>query len=167
MGRRVSLPLSQAMFGVAETPTLAAMRKRLGGRATGAALLGADGVIPVGAIVRFVADDRLGVLLAVTDDSIDVYMSEGIVKRTRCDLVAAHRGPSPLELGGVAEAAAIFGRLAEEDSVLVERGEGAPVGGRLVEKCRYGALVEIDGGVVLAVGFRKIWPTKPTNQFQN
>ena len=150
MGRRVSLPLNQSLFDMGGPPTLASMRKRLGGRvATGAALTTADGVVTVGSIVSIVGiaggEGRVGVLLAITDEAVDVYVAEGIVKRTRPDLLEVHRGKVPNELAGASESAAIFGRLNEADAVLVER-------------CRYGALVELPDRLILGVGFRKIWP---------
>jgi len=33
------------------------------------------------------------------------------------------------------------------------------VNGKVVEKCRWGALVLREDGAVVAVGFRKLWPS--------
>ena len=52
----------------------------------------------------------------------------------------------------------VFARLAEGQPVRYADDQGGLLGGKLVEKCRYGALVVRDDGAVVAVGFRKLWP---------
>jgi hypothetical protein len=147
------------------------MRKRLGGRVSPEpALVMAEGTVPVGAIVSISQTGgaaRVGILLSVSEDVADVYVADGIVKRTRRDLVALHRGPLPSTLALVAESATVFGRLAEEQPVEVERSPGHLVAGKLIEKCRYGALVRLKDGTVLGVGFRKMWPERAPTAFAN
>jgi hypothetical protein len=41
---------------------------------------------------------------------------------------------------------------------------GALIDGKLIEKCRWGALVARDDGAVVAVGFRKLWPAPAANR---
>jgi hypothetical protein len=52
----------------------------------------------------------------------------------------------------------LFTALAEGARVRWERGSEIAEG-RIVEKCRYGAIIVSRDGRVVAVGFRKLWPT--------
>jgi hypothetical protein len=130
------------------------MRKRLGGRAStepGA-----------GEIVGFTTDGGLvfsGVVLFVRGDDLDVWVSEAVVRRTR------RANTKPLETSPAAEMIA----LAKDTRVFASLHEGARIRyleagaleeGQLVEKCRFGALVERPDGKIFGVGFRKIWPAK-------
>ncbi len=101
---------------------------------------------------------RLGVLLASSGGVADVYIDRGIVKRTSLSLVGRHDGPSSSDLALVAQSVLVFARLVEGQRVEIERAPGEVVKGTLVEKCRYGAIVELDDHALLGVGFRKVWP---------
>jgi hypothetical protein len=99
------------------------------------------------------------VLLASSGGVADVYIDRGIVKRTSLSLVGRHDGPSSSDLALVAQSVLVFARLVEGQRVEIERAPGDVVKGTLVEKCRYGAIVELDDHALLGVGFRKVWPT--------
>jgi hypothetical protein len=162
VGRKVFLPLTQRFADSVATPTVKQMRERLGGKFVSGARLERDGVVlPLGSFVAFEDSGRLGVLLSVGESSVDVYVDRGTVKRTLPASVGPHRGRPPAELEEVSASVALFARIAEGERVSVERSPGLVVEGTLVEKCRYGAIVELDGAerVTLAVGFRKIWPS--------
>jgi hypothetical protein len=51
----------------------------------------------------------------------------------------------------------LFTALAEGECVRWERPSGVGEG-CIVEKCRYGAIIVTRDGMVVAVGFRKLWP---------
>lgn len=158
MARKVFLPLTQRMSDSIQKPTATVMRERLGGRVTSEPLLEVEGAsVPLGGYV--VITSRVGVLLAVSGDAVDVYVERGTVKRTLASEVRAHRGAAPAELGSVSESVVVFARLSEGQRVSVERSSGEVATGTLIEKCRYGAIVELDDRTLLAVGFRKVWPS--------
>jgi hypothetical protein len=170
MARRISLPMTDTL-GSEDAPTTATMRKRLGGRVTGEMSVATPrGVVTVGSFVELSSYDgtatKPGVLLTVEGDAVDVYMSGGLVRRTRAEFIAP-KSRAADDLIPVAESAAVFARLGEGQAVEVERGEGTVERGTLVEKCRYGALVKLANDVVLAVGFRKVWPAVVASQSQS
>ena len=72
--------------------------------------------------------------------------------------VDLHDGAAPTALAKIAADAHIFSRLAEGEQIRYADDSGGLLAGKLVEKCRYGALVVRDDGAVVAVGFRKLWP---------
>src|SRR5690606_32733124 len=63
------------------------------------------------------------------------------------------------ELEKIAGDARLFGQLSEGQTVRYAEDSGTLVTGKVVEKCRWGALVLRDDGAVVAVGFRKLWPS--------
>jgi len=152
--KKVFLPLTQAVADTIAPPTVAAMRKRLGGRVT--QQVGSE----LGSIVTMTggAAPRVGVILASSGARCDVFLERGLVKRTSRTTLSAYEGSLPVELTRVAEQATVFGQLFEGQSVHVERRDGAGVRGILREKCRYGALVETATGTLLGVGFQRLWP---------
>lgn len=129
------------------------MRERLGGRQSSSSpragklvsLLSAGGV------------PQVGVLLSDADDGCDVLFERGLVKRTASDTISPHEGKASEELVALASQARVFAGLAEGSRVLVEQ-EGARTVGVLVEKCRWGGLVELADRKLLGVGFRRLWP---------
>lgn len=129
------------------------MRARLGGRAESDA--------GVGELVRFAPApgmDLVGVLLFASGDEARVLVDGGAVRRTRRAMLSPLGSNAPAELVAIAADARTFGALHEGDRV---RWDDAKLGareGRLVEKCRYGALVAADDGTHAAVGFRRIRP---------
>ena len=169
MARRISLPMTDKL-GSDDAPTTATMRKRLGGRVDGAmSVVTPRGVVTVGSFVELSSGDgatKAGVLLTIEGDAVDVYMAGGLVRRTRADFIAPKSRASE-DLVHIAESASVFARLGEGQAVEVERAEGLVERGTLVEKCRYGALVKLANEVVLAVGFRKVWPAVVASQSQS
>ena len=84
--------------------------------------------------------------------------------RLRASLAVRRRrshegGEVAIELEKIAGDARLFGQLAEGQPVRYADDAGALVNGKVVEKCRWGALVLRDDGAVVAVGFRKLWPS--------
>jgi hypothetical protein len=157
VGRKLSLPLTNASATPAEVPSIDGMRARLGGRQTG----NASGSISPGAIVRVPSagdGERVGVLLVDDAGSLDVYLARGVVKRTVASAVHAFEGDPPSDLSRIAEQARVFASLAEGQPVHVDDPERGGIEARLREKCRFGALVETLEGKVLGVGFRRLWP---------
>jgi hypothetical protein len=78
------------------------------------------------------------------------------------DIETACNADAPEALALVAADARVFWLLVEGQSVRWADGEGALRDGKLVEKCRYGALVLRADGAIIAVGFRKLWPVAGT-----
>jgi hypothetical protein len=154
--RRVSLPLTERLSSSLRTPTVDAMRKRLGGRSTTAA--------SAGRIVRIASTERLGVVLHDKDGISDVYTERGIVRRTANDEIVPAGGPPDEELSRVADDARVYAMLAEGQRVRYQTSASEMGEARLVEKCRYGALVERDDGAILGVGFRRLWPAIEPNR---
>ncbi len=148
MARKLSLPtLEDRLRG---NPTLQQARRRLGGRGSTSARAG--GVVVTGG--------ARGVVLYADDTECDVLLESGLVKRTALDRVTTTSG-APAALEEAAVAVRVFARLAEGERVRFEQLEAAAAEGRLIEKCRYGALIARDDGSIVAVGFRRIWPLSP------
>jgi hypothetical protein len=144
-------------------PTVEAIRKRLGGRASSDGAIGE--VVALGT-VRGV--ERIGVVIFAYGDEVDVWTGAGtpltgVVRRTQRSKTGAIGGPIPREMLVVADDARVFGRLHEGSRVRYQQGDGQVHEATLVEKCRYGALVLRDDGTVVGVGFRRIWPAGPAS----
>ncbi len=139
-------------------PTLGKMRERLGGRILGDAPPGALRPGTLVSVSTSAGTPRVGVLISATETSVDVYLSRGVVKRTRPESVVLHVGEPTDEQGMVAAHTRMFAALREGDTVTVEEQEGRSNAAVLREKCRYGALVQTQDGRMLAVGFRRLWP---------
>lgn len=151
MRRRLSLPLTSNLE--LRPPSPDQMRERLGGRLSASSpragklvsLLSSGGV------------PQVGVLLSDAEDGCDVLFERGLVKRTASDAISPHEGEASEELVALASQARVFAGLGEGSQVLVEQ-EGERTVGVLVEKCRWGALVELEDRKLLGVGFRRLWP---------
>jgi hypothetical protein len=152
--RRHSLPLHPLRSAV--PPTADDVRKKLGG--PGQSEAGA------GLVVRFVADASAGpgVVLFRTGDALDVYLGDGLVRRTSADAVTTLEPPVPEALSAVAADVRVFAALRQGERVHYQDASGRVLGGVLVEKCRYGALVKSDEQRVVGVGFRKLTPAAQT-----
>lgn len=158
MDRKLSLPLT---LTEARLPTVDVVRKRLGGRAS------TEG--GAGELVTMITErglERLGVVLFVRGEEIDVWTDGGVVRRARREALrpAESFGLVPEDgaerrLLAVARDAQSFAALTEGQRVHYqhERGIGEAT---LVEKCRFGGLVERSDGAVLAIGFRRLWAAK-------
>jgi hypothetical protein len=171
VGKRVNLPL----FGEPETkadddakpvkkPSIDAARTRLGGRLTGDE--GSVAGLTPGVIVTFAAGGARGsarrmpgVVLFVSTSEIHVLMDSVRLRRLRPAEIELHSGSVDVELGRIAADARLFGMLGEGQGIRYADEAGDLVDGKVVEKCRWGALVARDDGSILAVGFRKLWPS--------
>lgn len=157
----MSLPLHGKMLDLVAPPTIEAMRARLGGRLTAPGSDADASRAHPGDVVRAGDADppRAGVVLAADPTTIDVYAG-GTVRRTRGGTVRPWLGSIPPEVAQLAARARAFGHLAEGDPVQYTRNEAAagdiPELGTLLEKCRWGALVQRADGVVLGVGFQRL-----------
>ncbi len=133
-------------------PTVDAMRKRLGGRAS------TEG--GAGDVVTFTTPGGVrltGVVLFVRGDELDVWVDENVVRRTRRAVVAPLDASLPRDLAAIAADARVFGGLAEGQRIRY-LDENRVDEGTLVEKCRFGALVERGDGTILGLGFRRLFP---------
>jgi len=123
-----------------------ATRKRLGGRASTEAGAGAIVTLPNG---------KTGVVLFVRGAELDVWLERDVVRRTRREDTSPADGAVDRELYMVASDARAFADLAEGDRVTFEQ-DGVLRQGVLVEKCRFGGLVELGSSAILGVGFRRL-----------
>lgn len=145
-----------------QPPTLDVMRTRLGGRVSGSTTLSTDrGALAVGAIVDVPTTgatraNKTGIVICIVNDSVDVLFEAGMVKRTDASNVLLREGVTPAHLQTFVEHASAFGALEEGQPVVVVREDSTSTMGLLREKCRYGALVEVDGGKILGVGFQRL-----------
>jgi hypothetical protein len=124
--------------------TLARARERLGGRVS------AHG--DAGAVVEVERGDHaeIGVVLWSDAQWCDVWLGDDITKRTRSDSVTAAKAPAGSPMARASTAARAFASLEEGQNVRFDGEEG-----RLIEKCRWGALVALVNGKILAVGFHR------------
>ncbi|HSN98099.1 MAG TPA: hypothetical protein VLS89_07360 [Candidatus Nanopelagicales bacterium] len=172
MARKLSLPLFNLDGGLArpaprsQKPTVDEVRKRLGGRASTG-----PGAGELVTLTTPGGDELPGVVLFSSADDIDIWVEQpgaavaaalgaGVVRRARRADVTPLRAPSSKDLDAVAADARVFGALREGQRIHYAV-DGGLSEGTLVEKCRYGALVERDDGSLLGVGFRRLWPTRP------
>jgi hypothetical protein len=100
-------------------------------------------------------DGRTGAVLFSRGDRIDVWTEGDVVRRLRRIDAMPADGVVPREVLDVARDARAFAELTEGQRVGFEQ-EGTLRDGVLVEKCRFGALVELDSGVVVGVAFRRV-----------
>lgn len=133
-------------------------RQRLGGEALSNAGAGRFVELPTEA-----GGASLGVVLHQTDREVDVWLGATVVRRTRVEGVtpvdASTRDISDEMLRAAADAR-VFGAIERGAKVRYDAGGGAVAVGRVFERCRYGALVARPDGVMLAVGFRRLWPAE-------
>lgn len=149
MARRLFLPL--ATPAPPRLPTVDAVRKRLGGRAS---------TDPGAGEVVSLRDARTGVILFVRGEQVDVWLDGDVVHRVRrADIRPAGEGAAR-DLLAVARDARAFAELREGQRVGFQH-EGGLGEGALVEKCRFGGLVERPDGTVIGVGFRRFTAPRP------
>lgn len=153
MHRKLWLPVTRASNEGESAPTVDAVRRRLGGRASSEGRAGELVALSGGA-----EGERLGVVLFAKDEELAVWVGEGLVRKTRSRLARSTGGAVPPALTKVADDARVFGSLAEGQRVTFEAGERQIARGTLIEKCRFGALVRLENGTLVGVGFRRIWP---------
>jgi hypothetical protein len=133
-------------------PTVDEARASLGGRAATSPDAGC--VVRVGGAGTAAA---LGVVVFASPEERDVWIGQGRLQRVSSERCEPVEGPVDPSLGEVAADAARFAALSEGVEVRYLDRLGKAHLGRLVEKCRYGALVEDTDGRVLAVSFRRLW----------
>ncbi|WP_437817792.1 hypothetical protein [Sorangium sp. So ce1078] len=189
MTRKLSLPViplgHPARFGAsaAAKPTVDAVRERLGGRASTEP--GAGELV----LLTTAAGKALpGVVLFMRGATVDVWVDtgvspsvqdkiepsgtlrskthQGLVRRARPADIAPLRAPAPESLVAVAADARVFAALSEGQRIRFQEG-GELAEGTLVEKCRFGALVQRDDGIIVGVGFRRLWPAQAEGATRN
>lgn len=155
MSRKVSLPLHGKLLDLVAPPTIDVVRARLGGRATPGA--------PIGDVVRVgdAVPPRAGVVLARETDAVDVLVEQGTVRRTRAADLRPWLQEVPDDLRAIARDVRVFGELREGQLVRFAAEGAVAEPGTLLEKCRWGALVQREDGVVVGVGFRRVVPAPP------
>ena len=140
-------------------PSLDDARNRLGGR-TKDEEPAPDGIVP-GRVVRVFANDgaeHVAVVVFANADEVHILIDGTKLRRVPPASVHPHEGAAPSSVAKIAADAQVFSRLAEGEKVRYADDSGGLLAGKLVEKCRYGALVVREDGAVVAVGFRKLWP---------
>ena len=166
MAKKIVLPLlgelakREGTGGTPKKPSIDAARARLGGRTKDA---GPASVAP-GTIVRVKSSDAIGVVVYASAREAHVLLGGSRLRRLGAEDMESMPSDAepPEELAAVAADARVFWLLAESQEVRYADATGALRGGKLVEKCRYGALVLRDDGAIVAVGFRKLWPAAAT-----
>jgi hypothetical protein len=139
------------------------VRKRLGGRAStdpragDLVMVTAPGGRELPGVVLFASGEDMDVWVEQPGSAVVTALGAGIVRRARGEDVGPLRGVASKDLTAVASDARVFGGLLEGQRIRYQSGEGLDEG-TLVEKCRFGALVERDDGALVGVGFRRIWP---------
>jgi hypothetical protein len=141
-------------------PSIDAARVRLGGRLTSADVP-VRGLGP-GAVVTFAlgTGDRIpGVVVFASVAEVHVLLDGVRLRRFAPSDLEPFSGDPGLDLEKLAADARVFGNLTEGQAVRYTDDAGNLVDGKVVEKCRWGALVLRDAGAIVAVGFRKLWPS--------
>jgi len=167
VAKKVNLPLLDDREGEpkkkAKKPSIDVARTRLGGRSD-AQEIAPPGFAP-GVIVSFALASgrrRAAVIVYAGPTEVHVLLDGIRLRRLPPSELRLHDGATPEDLTKLAADARLFGLLCEGESVRYADDSGGLVDGKLVEKCRWGALVLRDDGAVVAVGFRKLWPTPTT-----
>ncbi len=177
MGKKISLPLlPDAWSGSAresgkgkgdrevkgesrKKPSLDDARNRLGGRTTDEEPA-PPGIHP-GRVVRVFANDgeeHVAVVVFANADEVHILIDGTRLRRVPPTAVHTFEGTTPSNMSKIAADAHVFSRLSEGAKIRYADDKGGLLSGKLVEKCRYGALVVREDGAVIAVGFRKLWP---------
>jgi hypothetical protein len=159
VAKKVNLPVvGKSAEAAPKKPSIDAARSRLGGRFDGGPP--PPGFAP-GRIISFALPGgrrRAAVIVYAGGDEIHVLLDPVRLRRMQPGELGAHDGPIDDEMTKLAADAQVFGLLVEGQAVRYADDGGALVDGKLIEKCRWGALVARDDGAVVAVGFRKLWP---------
>jgi hypothetical protein len=145
-------------------PSLDDARNRLGGR-TKDEEPAPPGMVP-GRVVRVFANDgaeHVAVVVFANPDEVHILIDGTKLRRVPPSAVHAFEGEAPSSVAKIAADAHVFSRLAEGEKIRYADDSGGLLAGKLVEKCRYGALVVREDGAVVAVGFRKLWPAASVN----
>jgi hypothetical protein len=164
VGKKVTLPLlpsaqaASAIESPAQKPSIDAARKRLGGLPAPGRGASPAGIAP-GAVVAFGTERDLGVVIYADAAEVHVLLDSVRLRRLTPHDVDVHVGEAPVSMAKIAADAQLFARLSEGERIRYADDAGNLVDGKLVERCRWGALVLREDGAIIAVGFRKIWPS--------
>jgi hypothetical protein len=168
VGKKVNLPLfadpvekSAITHEAHKKPSIDSARARLGGRVIDEMEPLPPGLAP-GVVVSFALSSgrRMpGVVVFASTAEVHVLLDGVRLRRLPPEELAPHDGEVELELEKIAGDARLFGLLVEGQSVRYADDTGCLIEGKVVEKCRWGALIRRDDGAVVAVGFRKLWPS--------
>lgn len=170
MGKKRNLPLLSdpesdrpSESTPSRKPSLDAARTRLGGRIRGETLAPH---LPTGSVVLLTGSEsqRVGLVIFASTTEVHVLLDSTHLLRVPTLAVSPHEGAPPANLANIAADARVFAMLSEGVAVRYSDAEGEWLTGKLVEKCRYGAVVVRDDGTIVAVGFRKLWPLTSTGQ---
>jgi hypothetical protein len=118
-----------------------------------------------GRVVSVAANDgveHVAVVVFANADEVHLLIDGTKLRRVPPDAVHAHEGSTPSMLSKIAADAHVFSGLSEGQKVRYADDSGGLLPGKLVEKCRYGALIVREDGAIVAVGFRKLWPAAAT-----
>lgn len=162
--------------------TLEKARARLGGALDGAP---AHATFTSGKLVDLTEGSRqasrqTGVVLVSTVEEVVVLLDAACLRRVPPSLVVESTKEPSAVLSKLAVDAKIFGGLVEGQMVRFARDKSRDESeikdpmdahtdfekGKLISKCRYGGLVALANGTVLAVGFRKLWPVTSTETIE-
>jgi hypothetical protein len=134
-------------------PTIDQARERLGGAWQGGPGVG-DTVSLSGA-----TGAQTGVVVHASPTERDVWIGAGRIRRVGAyEVRPPPEGPGP-ELAAIADDARVHASLREGQRVVYQTRDGATGTGVLAEKLRYGSLVGLEDGRVIAVSFRRLGPT--------
>lgn len=103
-------------------------------------------------------------MIFASSTEVHVLLEGMRLRRLRPEEVAPYVDEVGSDLMKIAADARVFGVLSEGQPVRYANEAGVLLGGKLVEKCRYGALILRDDGAIVAVGFRKLWPAAGAGQ---
>lgn len=169
MSKKINLPLlsdessgktqEAADDSAPKKPSLEDARNRLGGR-TKDEEPAPPGIVP-GRVVTVFANDgeaHVAVVVFANADEVHILVDGKRLRRVPPGAVNDYEGETPSALGKIAADAQVFSHLSEGQRVRYADDSGGLPAGKLIEKCRYGALVVREDGAVVAVGFRKLWP---------
>lgn len=155
MVRKVFLPVTPPLPG----EQIAALRKQLGGPGhQGDAVESRAGRLTVPSVVTFPVRKtrRLGVLVSFDGVSGFVYYERALIRRTMLDdLEAAAPADVDPETQQLFDRFAGFAGLAAGQRVRVVT-TSESLSGTLLERCKFGGIVRVEGGRVLAVGFANL-----------
>jgi hypothetical protein len=152
VARRVKL---RVVAPEASSSSIDAVRSSLGGRVEG------PPDPDIGSICTIEGRDAAPVVVLFAEgDEAHVWVGDGLVRRVHRAWLRPSMGEVAAVLARVATDIRALGALEEGERVsFLAKGtaQARVEAGWLLEKCRFGALVERDDGVVVGVGFRRLW----------
>ena len=153
MNRRIKLPVVEEE--AAPEATVEVLRRSLGGP-----LLDDEGATAGRAVALAAQPERPLVVLFEDADSAHLWVGQGRVRKVPRAGLLEFRGSLPADLAAIARDIRRLHTMTEGTpvGVLLPEPPGATGRGVLLEKCRFGGLVRISDGRLLAVGFRRLWP---------